>query len=99
MEGVEDRSNDQILRPDHRRWPDQEPATDTRKTETDRLGSEDEKDTEARWTRIVVEHGRILDDDHVQRVGLTDGDVGHDGNERVFFDVERAWVERKLEAA
>lgn len=92
MQRVEQCAIDERAWPDHARRPDEELAKQTTERETDDLGGEDEHDLIAEAELLGVEH--FLGRDNVGGVGTTDDDVGHDSDDDVLFDVERAWVER-----
>lgn len=92
MQRVEQCAIDECAWPDHARRPDEELAKQTTEREADDLGGQDEHDLIAEAEVLGVED--FLGGDDVGCVGATDNDVGHDCDDDVFFDVERAWVKR-----
>ena len=91
MQRVEQCSVDECARPDHGGWPNKELAHHARESEADDLRGEAEHD-------LVTESPILIEDDalsrdYVRRIRSASHDVGHNGDERVFFDVERSRVE------
>ena len=93
MESVEVCRDDEVTRPDHGRRPDHESTADPGERKARQLGREHEKDAEADAEIMTVP--QLARDCHVERVGRTDGSIGHDDDERVLFDVEWTRVETK----
>lgn len=91
VERVQQGADDEVLRPDHACWPDEESSTETGEAEAGELSGEDKDETEpeAELDFVVV----LSDDDGGEGVWRTDGDVGHDEDEDVFLDVPRTGVE------
>jgi len=97
VEGIEERTADKVLRPDHARRCDQKLAAEAREAEAGEGGREGEEELEPRAEiEAVVE---LRDDDGVHHVRGGDGDVGHHVYQHMLLDVEGARVEGKFRAA
>ena len=96
VESVQTGCNNQISRPYHTGGPHNEPSAQSCHGESSQLSCEDEQNVEAESERLLVPklstHNRIHD------VSRTDGGIGHDDDESVFFDVEWTGIERPCTA-
>ena len=93
MERVEERGIDKGRGPNHRARPDEEAAADSREGEAEHLRGDDEQELVRCTPLLEVENA--LGGNDVGRVCATCDDVGHDGDQTVLLDVERARVERE----
>ena len=97
MEGIEEGATHEVLRPDHARGLDQNPAAETREAEAGEGGGEDEEDLEP-WaeSEVVILVG---DNDGIYDIGWDGTDIGHHVDEDVLFDIEGPWVEAEFVTA
>ena len=97
MERIEQCAAYEVLRPEHVRGPDQKPAANTRKAKAGKCSGEDEEDLKpkAKMEAII----ELRDNDGLNHVRWTDGDVGHHVNQYMFLDIEGAWVEGEFPTA
>lgn len=94
MEGVEQTGVDQVDGPDHGGRANEEAAKSTGETVTNKLGRDDEQETTAKAPGVVVVE--LLDNDDIDGSKRGGTGVGHDCDEDVLLDVERAGVEAEL---
>ena len=92
VKGIEERAVNQGTGPDHAAGVDKETAKETTHGEADQLCGEDKENLVCTADRLVVEDA--LRGDDIGRICTTDNDIGHNGDQDMFFDVERTRVQR-----
>ena len=92
MQGVEECAVDQYTGVDHRRWPNKELSEGTGESEPNQLGRKTQKELISQSPCLVEMD--TLGCNNIGRVRTAGDDVGHDSDEGMLFDIERAWVER-----
>ena len=91
MESVQVGGNDEISRPDHAGWEDDEPPGETSKGEAGELRGQQEEDVERETERVFVP---FLERNYgVHGVCGSETNIGHHDDDSVFLDVERAGVQ------
>ena len=91
VQGVEQGRVDEGARPDHARWPNEVFPEETGKRISHELGGETNHDLVAKTEVLPVED--VLRQQEVCCVGTKLDALGHDGDNGVFLDVERAGVQ------
>jgi hypothetical protein len=92
MESIEQGSVDERSRPEHARGPDYKTAEHTTEREAEELGRKYESDLVAVVERLLVE--KALRSHSVSSVRTPYHDIGHDSDNDVLLDVERARIQR-----
>jgi len=96
MESVQQGAGNQVLRPHHASWPDEESSTESGQPEPSQLRSQHKRNfkTETISDAIVD----LKNHNGVQGVWRGDSDVGHNEHQRMFLDTPGPRVERKFES-
>lgn len=94
VEGIQESTGDQILRPEHASRPNQEPPRKTSETKTSHLSCQDQSSAETvAQASTVVE---FCDNNCEKSVREGNGDVCHHVNEGVLLDVPGTGIEGEL---
>lgn len=76
MEGVQQSTGDQVLRPHHTGGPDEESSAEAGQAETSQLCSQHKSDIETEAINDAIKD--LKNHDGVQSIRRGNGDVGHD---------------------
>lgn len=94
MESVEERAGDQILWPHERSRPDEVASADAREGEANNVRREYSEEIEANsfWDPVEL----VERSSEVECIRWRNGDIRHNDNDCVFFDVEWTWIHAEL---